>query len=78
MKTTSESKENLVPSSSSGDLNESGQNADDTKNKPYDSINESDEYILTPVEKKFLLTAERGDCAGVRRLAHKLNSECLL
>lgn len=69
MKTTSESKENLVPSSSSADQDEIGQNEDKTK-KPYDSINESDEYILTPVEKKFLLTAERGDCAGVRRLVN--------
>lgn len=62
MKPTSESKEDLVQSSSSGDLN----NSEDGK-EPYDSINETDEYILTPVEKKFLLTAERGDCAGVRR-----------
>ncbi len=60
MKVTSESKENLVPSASKESLNE------DTA-KPYDAINDSDEYILTPVEKKFLLTAERGDCAGLRR-----------
>lgn len=62
MKPTSESKENLVTSSSSADLNDS-----EGGKEPYDSINETDEYILTPVEKKFLLTAERGDCAGVRR-----------
>lgn len=64
MKPTSESKENLVTSSSSsGDLNDDSEGG----KEPYDSINETDEYILTPVEKKFLLTAERGDCAGVRR-----------
>lgn len=60
MPVISESKENLVPSSSKESLNES------TK-KPYDAIDDSDEYVLTPTEKKFLLTAERGDCAGVRR-----------
>lgn len=60
MKVTSESKENLVPSTSKESLNEGA-------NKPYDAINDSDEYTLTPVEKKFLLTAERGDCAGLRR-----------
>lgn len=61
MKLTSESKENLVPSASKESLN------DDTTSKPYDALNDSDEYVLTPVEKKFLLTAERGDCAGLRR-----------
>lgn len=61
MPATSESKENLVPSSSKESLNEN-------ENKPYDAINDSDEYVLTPTEKKFLLSAERGDCAGVRRL----------
>lgn len=34
---------------------------------PYDSLPEENDYILTPIEKKFLLCAERGDCAGVRR-----------
>lgn len=34
---------------------------------PYDSIPDESDYILTPIEKKFLLCAERGDCAGVRR-----------
>lgn len=33
----------------------------------YDSIPDENDYILTPIEKKFLLCAERGDCAGVRR-----------
>lgn len=62
MKITSESKENLVPATSKESLNEDG------TNKPYDALNDSDEYVLTAVEKKFLLTAERGDCAGLRRL----------
>lgn len=31
----------------------------------YDTV--SDDYVLSATEKKFLLTAERGDCAGVRR-----------
>lgn len=39
----------------------------DDKTTAYDSLLEEVDYILTPVEKKFLLTAERGDCAGVRR-----------
>lgn len=34
---------------------------------PYDSLPDENDFILTPVEKKFLLCAERGDCAGVRR-----------
>lgn len=66
MKLTSESKENLVPSTSKESLN------DDGTNKPYDALNDSDEYVLTPVEKKFLLTAERGDCAGLRRLDYSI------
>lgn len=43
--------------------------ANDTNNTPtpYDSIPDENDYILTPIEKKFLLCAERGDCAGVRR-----------
>lgn len=63
MKVTSESKENLVPATSKESLNDDG-------SKPYDALNDSDEYVLTPVEKKFLLTAERGDCAGLRRLGY--------
>lgn len=55
-----ESKENLVTNSNDNVSVGSGK-------EKYDSINESDEYVLTPTEKKFLLTAERGDCAGVRR-----------
>lgn len=58
---TSESRENLV--GSEPDISAA---ANDAK-QPYDSLNDNDDYILTQVEKRFLLTAERGDCAGVRR-----------
>lgn len=66
MKTTSESNEHLVASTSSVDTAIDPSDAKSNK-APYDSIDEVEEIILTPVEKKFLLTAERGDCAGVRR-----------
>lgn len=33
----------------------------------YDSLPDDNEYVLNAVEKKFLLSAERGDCATVRR-----------
>lgn len=56
-----ESRENLVGSepdltSLAGDAKEA-----------HDALNDGEDYILTQVEKKFLLSAERGDCAGVRR-----------
>lgn len=57
----SESRENLV--GSEPDIS----TASDATREPYDSINDVEDYILTQVEKKFLLSAERGDCAGVRR-----------
>lgn len=57
---TSESKENLVPSSSS----DVEANVPDRKvAKPVDPA----EYVLTQTDKKFLLIAERGDLAGVKR-----------
>ena len=62
MRKASESRENLVSSDSSNSVN-----AEDGKDEPYDSLNETGEYVLTQIEKKFLLSAERGDCAGVRR-----------
>lgn len=55
----SESKESLISSSSSDP--ESANNVD-----PYE-VSDTADYVLTSVEKKFLLSAERGDCAGVRR-----------
>lgn len=63
MKLTSESKENLVSSSSSA---EDLKNQDDGSTDP-NGDRYNDEYILSPIEKNFLLTAERGDCAGIRR-----------
>lgn len=58
-----ESKENLVPS---------GEKSSPAKtsafDEKYDALHDNDTPVLTPVEKKFLLLAERGDCAGVRRL----------
>lgn len=35
--------------------------------QPVQLLQSSVEYILGPVEKHFLLSAERGDCATVRR-----------
>lgn len=58
---SSQSKENLISPDP-----ESASSSDETKN-PYDSIPDSSDYVLTSIEKKFLLSAERGDCAGVRR-----------
>lgn len=57
----SESRENLV--GSEPDIS----STDDSRRGSYDAINDADDYILSQVEKKFLLCAERGDCAGVRR-----------
>lgn len=57
----SESRENLV--GSEPDIS----SASDDAREPYDALNDGDDYILSQVEKKFLLSAERGDCAGVRR-----------
>lgn len=57
----SESRENLV-----GSEPDISTTSDDSK-QPYDALNDAEDYILTQVEKKFLLSAERGDCAGVRR-----------
>lgn len=58
---TSQSRENLIVSDT-----ESVASTTETSNK-YDSLNETDDYVLSQIEKKFLLSAERGDCATVRR-----------
>lgn len=57
----SDSTENLVSADS-----EAGTSSDAAANA-YDSIADNIDYVLTATEKKFLLSAERGDCAGVRR-----------
>lgn len=81
-----ESKENLVlsQSSSSNDLNHV---VAEVERPPADLENEFDyvpENVLTATEKKFLLTAERGDCATVRKLIlefrdqpEELNIDCV-
>lgn len=57
----SESRENLV--GSNADLSSSSDPIED----PYSTLDSPDDYVLTQVEKTFLLSAERGDCASVRR-----------
>lgn len=56
----SESKENLIQSDPEAP-------ATPSTFSQYDALNEESDYVLSAIEKKFLLTAERGDCAGVRR-----------
>lgn len=58
-----ESKENLVPGGGGGGAGEKM-----TEEEKYDALNDNDTTVLTATEKQFLLLAERGDCAGVRRL----------
>ena len=71
MKKPSESNENLVKSNSTVDVDQCcvdvEKEAANTINDDNISEGEITEAILTPVEKKFLLSAERGDCATVRR-----------
>lgn len=55
-----ESRENLVASKNSLDV----ENTEDPLNE-FDNVTET---VLTQTEKRFLLTAERGDCATVRQL----------
>lgn len=77
-----ESKENLVNSQSpsANDLNQVVAEAGEQENE-FDFVSEN---ILTATEKRFLLTAERGDCAGVRKLINdhrdnpdELNINCV-
>lgn len=56
-----ESKENLIQPDPEAGNSETG------SVQTYDFVNDIEDYVLTATEKKFLLTAERGDCAGVRR-----------
>lgn len=52
-----ESKENLIePDAEAGSVT-----------TPYDFVNAVEDYVLSPIEKKFLLAAERGDIPSVRR-----------
>lgn len=75
MKKTTESRENLVNSVASlatnTDDGRGGVEADFDGKSIKSGISEFDreipELILTKTEKTFLLSAERGDCASVRR-----------
>lgn len=52
-----ESKENLIePDAEAGSVT-----------TPYDFVNAVEDYVLSAIEKKFLLAAERGDIPSVRR-----------
>ena len=77
MKVT-ESKENLVNSTTSL---ETGNHTGQHSSYGYDDL-EIPEIVLTKTEKKFLLSAERGDCATVRRYVlqgcNKMNSVAIL
>lgn len=76
MKKTSESKENLVPSSST-EFDDSPQDdpAAEQQQRKQPDLNNSEEYVLSPIEKKFLLTAERGDCAGVKNIIREFQEK---
>lgn len=67
-----ESKENLVTSqsSSSNDINHIVAEVD--QDNEFDHI---PEIVLTATEKRFLLTAERGDCATVLKLIQEFKSQ---
>lgn len=58
---SSDSKENLISP------DPEAPSRSDASSNSYDTIPDTSEYVLTSIEKKFLLSAERGDCAGVRR-----------
>lgn len=65
MKKSTESKEDLVPDDQ--DVEERGENEDAEAYEATHDLSCGIDTILTTVEKKFLLCAERGDCATVRR-----------
>lgn len=58
---SSNSQENLISS------DPETASAKNERKSSYDSIPDDKEYVLNAIEKQFLLNAERGDCAGVRR-----------
>ncbi|XP_053682649.1 transient receptor potential protein [Sabethes cyaneus] len=74
MKKPSESKENLVNSNASlaSEYGRATGDAEDDRRSNKSTYSEFDreipEMILTKTEKKFLLSAERGDCATVRKI----------
>lgn len=74
-----ESKENLVNSTSENNLS----HVEETVGKPDNEFDIVNDIVLTQIEKKFLLSAERGDCATVRKLiqeykgSDELNINCV-
>lgn len=64
MPKVSESKENLVTEASSV---ENLSDVENQRNKRFGEPDEITEVVLTQIEKQFLLSAERGDCATVKR-----------
>lgn len=69
----SESKENLVNSTSFDAENGNPAQEED----PSTMLDELQDTVLTQVEKRFLLSAERGDCATVRRLIEEFKEKPL-
>lgn len=71
-----ESKENLVKSQSpsENDLSQSVVEVE-RRNRLENEFDYVPEIILTPTEKKFLLTAERGDCATVTKLIEEFRDQ---
>lgn len=78
---TTESKENLVNSSSENNINHVS--AEAPQGKPDNEFDVVNDIVLTAVEKQFLLSAERGDLSTVRRLIQEnkggseLNINCV-
>ncbi|XP_063706118.1 transient receptor potential protein [Culicoides brevitarsis] len=68
----SQSKENLVNSTSFDSNPEEGAGTKEDL-----LLDELQDVVLTQVEKRFLLSAERGDCATVRRLIHEYKDKPL-
>lgn len=78
-----ESKENLVNSKNSSEMDLS-HIVEQQVNKFENEFDYVPEIVLTATEKKFLLSAERGDCATVRKLIldhrdqpEELNIDCV-
>jgi len=67
----SESRENLTSSQGSSELDLNRETDADQQNE-FDSVTEN---VLTSTEKKFLLTAERGDVSGLQKLIQEFRSQ---
>ena len=69
-----DSKENLVNSKSPSE-NDLSDVVEETNYKLENEFDYVPENVLTATEKKFLLTAERGDCATVRKLISEYHDQ---